>query len=153
MHSETGRSACFTASAELVRKQEQRWARETAERTQRLSKGLRSIWDRLTGRYQKVRRQNEREALLAFYRDRAERDGLIVEHLEERQPLQAQLREQRRCHAREIEQLHVDLVRLQESSRGPSARLRKDFSEVSAPARNQPRARPRGRERGRDYER
>ncbi len=139
--------------AELVRKQEQRWARETAERTQRLSKGLRSIWDRLTGRHQKVRRQNEREALLALYRDRNERDGLIVEHLEERQSLHVEIREQRRCHAREIEQLHQELARFQESGRSPSLRLREHFSEMAAPTRNQPRARPRGRDRGRDYER
>ncbi|MER3352695.1 MAG: relaxase/mobilization nuclease domain-containing protein [Hoeflea sp. D1-CHI-28] len=139
--------------AELVRKQEQRWARETAERTRRLSKGLRSIWDHLTGKHQKVRRQNEREALLAFYRDRAERDGLIVEHLEERQSLHVEIREQRRCHAREIEQLHQDLARFQESTRDPSTRLREHFSGVAAPTRNLPRARPRARDRGRDYER
>lgn len=136
---------------EVIRKQEQGWVREAAERAQRLSKGLRSIWDRLIGKHQKVRRQNEQEALLASYRDRDERDRLITEHRRERQPLQMQIREQRQCNAREIAELDQDLARYRDTRRGPSTRLREEFSEVSAPPRNQPRGRLRGRDRGRDY--
>lgn len=116
---------------ELISKQEQRWARETAKRTQRLSRGLRSIWDRLIGKHQKIRRQNEPEALLSFCRDRDERDGLIAEHLGERHPLQTQIREQRQCDAREIAQLDQDLARYRETRRSPPTRLREEFSEVS----------------------
>ena len=35
-----------------------RWEKETLERTQRLSTGFKGIWDRLTGRYAEIRRQN-----------------------------------------------------------------------------------------------
>jgi hypothetical protein len=67
--------------------QEQRWSAETAARAQRLSKGFRGVWDRLTGKHAEIKRQNERETLLGFYRDRQEKDDLIFRQIEERQRL------------------------------------------------------------------
>lgn len=55
--------------------QEERWKRETIIRSERLPKGLRSIWYRVTGQYQKVRQQNEREADFCLIRDRDEKQA------------------------------------------------------------------------------
>jgi hypothetical protein len=54
-----------------------RWEKEMLERTQSLSTGFKGIWDRLTGRYAEIRRQNEFEALKGMQRDRTEKDALI----------------------------------------------------------------------------
>lgn len=57
--------------------QQERWAQETRERTQRLSKGFRGLWDRLTGKHVQIRRQNELETVRSMQRDRAEKSALI----------------------------------------------------------------------------
>ena len=72
--------------------QEERWKEETSRRAARLSSGLRGVWDHLTGKYGKLRRQNEREALQALRRDRQQVDDLIQAQLIERRRLQEQIR-------------------------------------------------------------
>ena len=47
----------------LTEAHETRWQAETRKRAERLPKGFSGIWHRLTGKYAKVRAQNEREAL------------------------------------------------------------------------------------------
>lgn len=76
----------------LKEKQEERWSRETIERSKRLPTGIKAIWFRLTGKYQKIRRKNEREAEQARVRDRKEMESLIERQLKERQKLQGQIR-------------------------------------------------------------
>lgn len=49
---------------------------------------LSGIWQRLTGQYAKIKAQNEMETLLAWQRDRAEKDNLVFEQLKERHALQ-----------------------------------------------------------------
>lgn len=71
--------------------QDKRWQAETKARAERLPKGMSGIWHRLTGRYGKIREQNEREAFEGLLRDRAEKDALIVRQLDERQALQAEI--------------------------------------------------------------
>src|SRR5690606_13854007 len=58
--------------SQLQQSRELRWNAENAERAARLSKGFRGIWDRLTGKHSELKRQNEREALVALRRDREE---------------------------------------------------------------------------------
>ena len=67
------------------------YRRQNAARTARLSKGFRGIWDRLTGTYADLKRQNERDALLALRRDREEKDAPIFRHIEEREGLQQRI--------------------------------------------------------------
>ena len=83
---------------ELHRK---RWDAETKERSQRLAKGLKGIWHRLTGKYEKTKRQNELDALVAFQRDRQEKDELIFKHIQQRQQLS--LRQRSEIHTHELE--------------------------------------------------
>ena len=75
----------------LQKKHETRWQKESLERSQRLSKGLKGIWFRITGKYQNIRRQNERETEQCRVRDRQEKQNLIERQLEERQKLQRQI--------------------------------------------------------------
>lgn len=69
------------------------------------------IWHRLTGRYAKVKAQNEHEALDALRRDRGEKDALIVRQLDERQVLQHEVRAQRTAAQDELLQLREDVSR------------------------------------------
>jgi hypothetical protein len=73
--------------------QEQRWKREARDRAARLRKGIRGIWDTLTGKAQATRRQNEVEAHAAFLRDRAQKEDLYRLQAQERRDLQASIDE------------------------------------------------------------
>ena len=108
----------------LQNKQEERWARETQERSDRLRAGLRGLWDNITGRARAIRAINEEEALRGFRRDRAQRDGLIWAQLKEREPLQSRLAALRQRHAQERSLLAQEIVR----------HLRSRFRETEMPA-------------------
>lgn len=93
------------------------WAVETRQRTARLPKGLRGIWHRITGQYQKVRAANEAEALATKLRHQAERDGLIARQLDQRAVLQVKFKELRQQQAALLLTLRRDLARLTEFTR------------------------------------
>lgn len=75
--------------------QRQRHEQETKERANRIRKGFMGLWDKLTGEYAKIRKQNEMEAFFALNRDRKQRHDLIHAQLKERQTLQAKIMEAR----------------------------------------------------------
>ncbi len=75
----------------LKEAQAQRWQDETRERQDRFSKGLRGLLDRITGRRQQIKRENEAQAYEAIRRDQQERDTLIFHHLEQRRQVQGRL--------------------------------------------------------------
>ena len=100
--------------ADLAIAQEQRWAKETAQRTSRLNRGMRGLWDRITGRHAKQAKANEHEALAAWRRDRLEKDVLIVRQLEEREGLHLLARQQKEAHAKDMKQLHRDIAASQQ---------------------------------------
>lgn len=85
--------------------QKQRWDRETRERQERFNKGFRGIWDRLTGRRAKIRKENEAQALAAIRRDREQRDALVQAQLEDRQRLQAEIKDFRQRQAELLTEL------------------------------------------------
>ena len=61
---------------------------EEKERFERLPKGFRGLWARITGKYQKIKAQNEREVKNCKTRERDERQTLIDRQLIQRQELQ-----------------------------------------------------------------
>jgi hypothetical protein len=63
-------------------RQEARTIKELAMRQERFNTGLRGLFDRITGAYSKLKRQNELETLEAFKRDQKERDALIFRQME-----------------------------------------------------------------------
>ena len=75
--------------------QRQRHEQETKSRANRIRKGFMGLWDKLTGEYAKIRKQNEMEAFFALNRDRKQRHDLIQAQLKERQTLQAKIMEVR----------------------------------------------------------
>lgn len=106
----------------LSKLHEKRWLAETIERAERLPRGFTGLWRRLTGEYAKIKKQNERELLTAWHRDRAETDSLIVKQLEERQTLQADIKRQRVRAQDELMRLRHDIISYQLSDgpdRGP----------------------------------
>ena len=106
----------------LSKRHEKRWLAETNERAERLPRGFTGLWRRLTGEYARIRKQNERELITAWQRDRAETDSLIVKQLEERQTLQADIKRQRARAQDELMRLRRDIMAYQLSDgpdRGP----------------------------------
>ncbi len=73
---------------ELNTKQEQRRRLETKARMDRLNKGLRGLFDRLTGAHRRTVKRNEREALSCAHRDQEQRDSLILAQMTDRKELQ-----------------------------------------------------------------
>jgi hypothetical protein len=80
----------------------ERWNEEQRIRASRLRKGIAGAWDFLTGKYFKVRKQNEMEATFARTRDHAERHELIRAQHKDRQALQDLIKENRRKEAERI---------------------------------------------------
>jgi len=71
----------------LVAKQEKRTLTEIEQRQERFNKGLRGLFDRITGTYSKVKRQNEMEAFDFAKRDQRQRDALIFRQMGEKREL------------------------------------------------------------------
>lgn len=75
----------------LEKTQRSRWSYETCARQARFNKGLKGLWDRLTGKRTRIERQNQQETLSVLHRDQAEKDAMIFAHLEQRQTLQRRI--------------------------------------------------------------
>lgn len=82
----------------LEQKQNERWHEEETHRMKRVPRGLKSMLSRITGRYKKIRNQNEQETMQCRLRDQNEKQKLVEKQLHERQKLQDKiqsLREER----------------------------------------------------------
>lgn len=89
--------------------QAKREQQETQARAAHLGKGVKGIWQRITGQYQRTREQNEREAQTCRTRDREQRQFLIEEQMKERRALQQQILtiRQREQQKRQILREHI----------------------------------------------
>lgn len=96
----------------------QREEREMQLRTSRLPNGFSGIWSRVTGKFSKIRAENEMEALRAWQRDRAEKDRLVSRQLDERQRLQKAIRKMRDERAREVAQIRSEIAAYVAMKRG-----------------------------------
>ncbi|NCQ24435.1 MAG: relaxase [Rhodobacteraceae bacterium CG17_big_fil_post_rev_8_21_14_2_50_63_15] len=123
---------------------EARWTAETNARAARLPRGFSGIWHRITGKYSKIREQNERAAWAALLRDRAERDDLVAMQLDERRDLQHDIRQQRERQQADLLLLREDVARYQEMALPDRTAERRELDREG-------RQRTRGRDRGRDY--
>lgn len=107
--------------------QEERRNRETVERSQRFSRGFRGLWDRLTGKHGKIAQENERQSLQSKERDRAERNRVVQQQLDERRMLHKAIQLNRQVHEKEVGELHRDIASyLQIRERHPQS-LRETF--------------------------
>lgn len=88
---------------------------ENQQRMQRMRSGLGGLWDRLTGTYQKARKQNESELMECKKRDTLERQKLISGQLEQQRNFQRFVRTARAKHTAEITRLIRDVEQYREA--------------------------------------
>lgn len=100
---------------------------EQRDRAERTRKGLMGLWDRLTGTYAKIQKQNEMEAYFALQRDREQRHALITAQLKDRQGLQHTIRQTRSRHAEQLRQLHKDAANYRLMQKGEAPKLKEAF--------------------------
>ncbi|MBN9890421.1 relaxase/mobilization nuclease domain-containing protein [Salipiger abyssi] len=135
--------------------QRARWDKETAARAARLPKGVGGLWSRITGKYSKIRTQNELEAWQSYTRDQAERDNLVARQLDERQQLQRTIKQVRDKRSKDIADLHSELSAYLMMERGYAATAKVNYDlakETKAPKKDKGRERDRSRDRGPDFE-
>lgn len=92
-------------------KQNEEWRRETLARASRLPKGLRGLWYRITGRYQEVRRANEREAERTRQRQAQERQSIIERQMAQRRVLEDEIKKLRIQQAQRLRDLRREIGR------------------------------------------
>lgn len=89
----------------LRQHQEARWTAEAQQRSARLRKGWKGIWDNITGQAKQTRARNEREAFQASKRDSVQRDQLIWSHLSERAAIDQQRKTQQGHEIAQVQRL------------------------------------------------
>lgn len=95
----------------LEHAQSVRWQRESQARSERHAKGIRGLWDRVTGKHAEVKSKNEMETLQSFQRDRTEKDDLIFKQQEQRKLLHRQIIDTRRSQVRDRTELRRAIAR------------------------------------------
>lgn len=123
--------------ADLEAAQQKRWAVETEERSSRLRKGFRGLWDRLTGKHAKQTRENEHAAVDALRRDRNEKDSLIERHIGERKTFHHLAKQTQAAHSKEVGALHRDIAEYMQMGSAKWLELREASREQRNPARGQ----------------
>ncbi|MEW8051126.1 MAG: hypothetical protein AB2809_12180 [Candidatus Thiodiazotropha sp.] len=132
----------------LEQMQSERWEAETNTRAKRLVGGLKGVWHFLTGKYTKVRQQNELETLLAMQRDRTEKDDMIFKHIEQRQQLEQRQRDEQERHELEIEELQQDIDDYRGLKSGKFSKLRAEFRKAAEKQKSPTQTRREYKERG-----
>ncbi len=136
--------------AELEKAHKARREHEAQQRARRFSTGIRGMWDWMTGKHARIRRQNEQEALLNWQRDRAERERLIFKQIEDRRLLHAEIRQMKQEHTQQVAELHRDIADYLERPASHSLDLKRHFGRGHSPVNDNGRERPdRGMELGR----
>ena len=93
----------------LEKQQEERWKQEEQQRIALLPRGLTGIWKRITGKYQKIKLQNQAEVKENDIRDRDEKQVLITRQLQERGRLQDRIVQVRERHNQGMLELRQDI--------------------------------------------
>ena len=134
---------------QLKHNQEARRKAESLDRSARFRKGLKGLWDRLTGHHRQVREQNEREVTSAGKRDRAERQALIDRQLSERRRLQREIVAARLAHESEKSRMDEDVRHYMRLTADGATRPEDN---ASAEHQSERRGRRRKRKRERQFE-
>jgi len=90
---------------------------QAREAQSRMPRGLRGLWNRITGRYQEMRRENEAAADAKRKQHDSERQALIESQREQRRALQSQIASLRKRQAEQLLELRRDLGRFLKLSR------------------------------------
>jgi len=105
--------------AQLIEKQQARWVQETKIRTARLPIGVKWLWQKASGQYQKIRAQNEAETKACLERDRKELHALVRSHLHERQELQKTVKAYKEEHQREALRIRHEVAKYVSTATAP----------------------------------
>jgi hypothetical protein len=100
-----------TERASLQEAHTARRAHENIVRSRRFPKGLKAVWFKLTGKYQKIQKINEMDAIRCDDRDRMEHQSLIDRQLAARRTLQHEIRQMRHHHIIRMKVLDRNLRR------------------------------------------
>lgn len=106
----------------LEKKLEARRLAETKARSARLHKGIRGVWEILTGKARAIRRQNEQEAFDGYRRDRAQREALFTAQSKEKRSLHeriASIRARQRVERMQFAGKLADVLRMTDPQRNP----------------------------------
>lgn len=114
---------------QLQLKQEKRWQQEAVQRSQRVPRGFKGVWFRITGKYHKIRKQNERETDACRIRDRDEKEALIDRQLIHRQRLQEQIQPVLADHKQRVQGLRQEIARYMEMGGTPPNMLQEGLPE------------------------
>lgn len=98
------------ARQSLVDDQEIRRIAETKARAERLPRGLKALWFRITGAYRKIKIENEREAALNLLRDQTEVANLVNAQLHERRQLRTQFQIIKTKHEDQLQKLFQEIA-------------------------------------------
>ena len=104
----------------LKNEQEARQTQEIKQRQARFKKGVRGLWERLTGRHKKLHRQNEAETLQAKARDQQEHDALIFKQHAQSRHLQGRIRRLEQFRQEREKTLTRDIERYRGIDKGKS---------------------------------
>ena len=102
-------------------------------RAARLSKGWRGLWQRVSGKREKIIAENKREAEAAKLRDSQERHDLVKNQLHQRRMLQEPIKWERQRHTREKTEIHRELARYRKEGRDPPNREQTRQRETPSP--------------------
>lgn len=105
---------------DIAARQKERADRETKARASRVRGGVKGLWDIMTGRYFRVRKQNEAETVFSGLRDREERHALVSAQLAERGELQTDIKAARRGYAERVLRLYQHAAQFQRMRDGRS---------------------------------
>ena len=111
------------ARLKLVQRQDAEWLHETRARADRLPRGVRGLWHRITGHYQTLRAANESEANQTSLRHAQERQTLADAKLGERRVLQNEFKALRSQQAALLLDLRRDVGRFLKFKRGGDAAM------------------------------
>jgi len=107
-----------------------RWQKETNSRAACLPKGIGGIWSRITGKYSKIRQENETQAWRSQLRDRSEKDTLIMDQLTERQKLQKTIARVRGQHMQDIIEIRHEIAEYLSMQRSDMPKI-EEFNKAS----------------------
>jgi len=103
--------------------QETRRIAETKSRADRLPRGLKALWFRVTGAYGKIKTENEREASLNRLRDQTEMATLVNVQLNERRQLRTQFQCEKATYEDQLKELFQEIASRQSQIGENSAKI------------------------------
>lgn len=100
----------------LADDQETRRIAEAKARAERLPRGLKALWFRVTGAYQKIKSQNEKETTLSLLRDQTELANLVNAQLNERRQFRSQFQFEKKKHEDQLKDLFHEIASRQSTA-------------------------------------